>query len=70
MFEWEKGVKLLEGVKVTVVYKSGAAVEVVAEMSGDGWDGVRKAVRVDVSTTEMETVLSGIADVVEPGKVT
>lgn len=70
VFELEGGVKFIEGVKVTVVDKSGVAVEVVPEMSGDGWVGVRKAVRVDVSMTEMETVLSGIEDVVEPGKVT
>lgn len=69
VFELEEGEKLVEGVKVTVAYKSGERVVVVPEMNGDGWVGVRKAVRVDVSLTETE-VLSGIEDVEELGKVT
>lgn len=67
VFELEEGEKLVEGVKVTVAYKSGGRVGVVSEMSGDGWVWVRKFVRVDVSLTRTE-VLSGIE--VELGKVT
>lgn len=67
--ELEEGEKLVGGVKVTVVYNSGAMVIVVPGMSGDGWVGVGKVGRVDVSVTEVE-VLSAIGYVVEPGKVT
>lgn len=62
--------KLSEGVKGTVVYESGTAVDVVPEKRGGGWVVVRKVVRADMSVTEGEVVLSGIEYVVEMGKVT
>lgn len=67
--ELEEGEKLVDGVKVAVVYKSGVTVIVVPGMSGDGWVGVGKIGRVGVSVTEAE-VLSAIEYVVEPRKVT
>lgn len=70
VFEWEEGVKLSEGVKGTVVYESGIAVDVVPEKRGGGWVVVRKVVRADMSVTEREVVLSGREYVVEMGKVT
>lgn len=65
----EEGAKLIKEVKVTVAFKSAVTAAVLPEMSGGGWVGVRKVVRVGVSVTETEE-LSSTEDVVELGKVT
>lgn len=64
IFELEEVVKVLEGVRLSVVIKLVVGDTVVPEVSEDGRIGVQKVVGVGVSLVETKVALSDIGYVV------
>lgn len=64
IFELEEVVKVLEGVRLSVVIKLVVGDTVVPEVSEDGRIGVQKVVGVGVSLIETKVALSDIGYVV------
>lgn len=64
IFELEEVVKVLEGVRLSVVIKLVVGDTVVPEVSEDGRIGVQKVVGIGVSLVETKVALSDIGYVV------
>lgn len=64
IFELEEVVKVLEGVRLSVVIKLVVGDTVVPEVSEDGRIGVQKVVDTNVSLVETKVALSDIGYVV------